>query len=511
MTDAALVSLEGITRRFPGVTALDRLDLALMPGEVHVVLGENGAGKSTLVAILSGLQQPDAGVVRVAGRPVRLASPRRALALGIGTVFQHSMLVPSLTVAENVALGGRWWAPPDRAGLRRRIGALAAELGIAVDPDAVAGTLSLGERQQAEILRALMRGGRVVILDEATAMLTPRGAAELGALMRRLVAQGFAVLFITHKLAEAQAWGDRITVLCRGRKTGEIAPARLATLDRAAVGREALRLLFGEAAAEEAAQTPRRIAPAAAPPVLEIEALAAGDPAMPLADITFAIAGGEILGVAGIDGNGQRQLAEARAGQRPATAGRIRLDGRPLDALSVDDRRALGLRYVTDDRLGEGIVTTMAVSDNLVLKDIGRPPFWRRGVERRAEIDRHARALVAAFDVRTPAIDTPAGRLSGGNIQKVILARELDGVARAVIFAKPTNGLDVVNARAVRRRIREAAARGTAVLLFSTDLDELLDLSDRIAVMSRGRLVATVANDGSARARLGDLVSGIAA
>ncbi|WP_307269219.1 putative B6 ABC transporter ATP-binding protein [Labrys wisconsinensis] len=511
---APLVSLTGVTKRFPGVVANDAVSLDLLPGEVHVLLGENGAGKSTLVGMLSGLQQPDAGEICIDGKAQAITSPRRALDLGIGTVFQHAMLVPSLTVVDNLALGGPWWRRPDRAGLARRMAEVCRGIGIAVDPAAVTGHLSLGEQQQAEIVRALMRGSRVLILDEATAMLTPKGSEDLGALMRRLVAQGLAVVFITHKLNEALAFGDRITVLRLGRKVGEIGPERLKAMDAGTATAEVVRLMFGAAApvdaavGEAAAHAPRR---PAGPALLEVADLAADDPSTPLAGVALSVAAGEILGIAGIDGNGQKQLAEALAGQRPVRAGTIRLDGRPIEALDVGARRALGLRYVTDDRLGEGTVGAFPVATNLVLKEIGEPPFWSRGIDRPAALAAHARALVTAYDVRTPGIETPIGKLSGGNIQKALLARELSGSARAVIFAKPTYGLDVQNIRATRRRIREAAAGGMAILLISTDLEELLELADRIAVMARGRLVGTVGNDGEARRRVGEMMSGVAA
>ena len=502
-----IVTLDHVTKRFPGVVANDRVSFDLWPGEVHVLLGENGAGKSTLVGMLSGLQLPDEGGVLIDGHEVRISSPARALELGIGTVFQHSMLVPSLSVVDNMALGGPWWSRPDREGVARKMATVCADIGVTINPHAKVGTLSLGEQQQVEIVRALMRGSRVLILDEATAMLTPKGAEDLGALMGRLVKLGIAVVFITHKLNEALAFGHRITVLRLGRRVDEISPERLAALGPAAATAEIIRLMFGTDAAAQAAAPHQRRAPAA-PPVLRIEGLAVDDDSVPVAGIDLDVAPGEIVGIAGIDGNGQKQLAEAVAGQRRLATGRILLGEEAIERLDVGGRRHRGLRYVTDDRLGEGTVGTFPISLNLLLKQVGEAPFWRHGVEQPEAIAAHARRLVGEFDVRTPGIETAIGKLSGGNIQKALLARELSGEARAVIFAKPTYGLDVQNIRATRQRIREAADRGLAVILISTDLEEVLELSDRIAVMSRGRIVGLVDNDAAARNRVGELMSG---
>jgi simple sugar transport system ATP-binding protein len=511
---APIVELVGVTKRFPGVVANDRVDLAIRPGEVHVLLGENGAGKSTLIGMLSGLLHPDEGEIRIDQKPRAITSPRRALDLGIGTVFQHVMLVPTLSVAENIALGGSWWRRPNRKKLAGELRTTGDSIGVAVDPDAVTGSLSLGEQQQAEIVRALMRGGRVLVLDEATAMLTPKGAEELGALMRRLVGRGFAVIFITHKLREAFAYGDRITILRLGRKVGEIGPERLKAMGEAAVTAEIVRLMFGALppGSVGASTAPARASRAGrGRTVLEVSGLDVDDAQAAVRGINLSVAAGEILGIAGIDGNGQKQLAEALAGQRLAAAGKILLEGQEIQRLDVGERRRRGLRYVTDDRLSEGTVASFPVATNFLLKQIGDAPFWQRGIVRPAAIAAHARRLISDFDIRTPGEATPIGRLSGGNIQKALLARELSGPARVVIFAKPTAGLDVQNIVATRRRILAAAGAGIATILVSTDLDELLELSDRIAVMSHGRLVGTVARGDDARRQVGELMVGIAA
>jgi ABC-type uncharacterized transport system ATPase subunit len=509
-----IVALEGVTKRFPGVVANDGIDLAIRPGEVHVLLGENGAGKSTLIGMLSGLQQPDEGRILVDGEPTAIRSPRHALALGIGTVFQHMMLVPTLTVAENLLLGGPWWQRPKTEELEARVAEITGTLGITVRLHAKVSELSLGEQQQVEILRAMVRNSRLLILDESTSMLTPKGIDELGALMRRLVEQGLAIVFITHKLKEAAAFGDRISVLKLGRKVGEIPPERFCALGEQAIISEIVELMFGKRKDDpEAADRPVRAIHAEAAALLQVQDLAVAptDDAPGLSSISFDIRAGELLGIAGIDGNGQKQLAEALAGQRAIVGGSVRLEGAPIEALGVGERRQRGLRYLTDDRLGEGTVGTFPVSVNFFLKQVGAAPFWRRGVEQRAEIDRRAAQLVREYDVRTPSLKTPVARLSGGNIQKVLLARELAEGAKVVIFNKPTYGLDLANTLASRQRIRDTAARGLAVLLISTDLEELLSMCDRIAVISNGSIVGTVENVDDARTKVGRLMIGLAA
>lgn len=511
--EAPIVSLEGVTKAFPGVVANDNVDLEIIPGEVHVLLGENGAGKSTLIGLLSGLQQPDSGKIQIDGSDRSITSPRHALSLGIGTVFQHAMLVPTLTVGENLLLGGPWWERPRKERLRAKVEEISNSLGITVDLDAYAHDLSLGEQQQVEILRALIRDSRVLILDESTSMLTPTGIEELGALMRRLVERGLAIIFITHKLNEAVSFGDRISVLKLGRKVGEIGPERFKTLDKAQLTTEIVELMFGGQHDESEASFHRpNPVVATDPPILQVSGvtLASTSTAPGLDAINLSLHAGELLGIAGIDGNGQKQLADALSGQIRIDAGSIALNGSPIESLSVGERRDAGLRYLTDDRLGEGTVATFPVSLNFLLKQIGSPPFWRTQIENRQEIDKNAERLIREYDVRTPSAHTPVGRLSGGNIQKVLLARELADGAKAVIFNKPTYGLDLSNTVATRQRIRDIAASGLGVLLISTDLEELLELCDRIAVIDTGSIVGTVENGENARTEVGRLMIGLA-
>jgi simple sugar transport system ATP-binding protein len=505
-----IVELQAVTKRFPGVVANDNVSLSFHAGEVHVLLGENGAGKSTLIGLLAGVQQPDGGSLHVDGRPTVIANPARALALGIGTVYQHAMLVPTLTVVENLLLGGPWFRRPDREAAAARLANDGRTFGIHLDAHALAGDLSLGQQQQVAIVRALWRGSRLIVLDEPTAMLSPHGTEELIGIMRRLATEGFGVVFITHKLDEALAAGDRVTVLRQGRVEGALAPADLKILTPDVARARIAAWMFAQADAGDA-RPERRSSTDAEGAKLEVQNLTVRSAGrIPLLDhVSFDVAAGEIFGVAGVDGNGQRELAEALAGQIEPD-GSIRLAGADISGLDVAARYRAGVRYVTDDRLHEGTVGGFSVADNLVLKMIGAAPFWRRGFANRDAIETHAATLMAAFDVRAPGPRTPVGRLSGGNIQKVLLARELSGEARMVIFSKPTHGLDLRNIGAVRQRIRESAARGIVTVLISTDLEEILELSDRVGVMLGGRMVGVVQNDLQARAQITALMTGVA-
>jgi len=513
-----IVELIGISKSYPGVQANDDISLTLWPGEVHCLLGENGAGKSTLIGILSGLVHPDAGRIRVDGGEAAIDSPRTALELGIGTVYQHSTLIPALSVLENLMLGDTRRLTLDANGARERLVELAGRLGVEVDPEVRATDLALGAQQQVEIIKALWRGSRVLILDEPTSMLTPQAFAELEKVLGRLKEEGQAIVFITHKLHEALSLGDRISVLRHGRLVGSIEPGELASKAHDELREQLLERMFGEETraltdvAELHDELPERertthVETESMLELREVSAAGVGTE-MGIEDISLSLAEGEILGVAGIDGNGQRALAEVISGQRAPTAGQVRLYDAHVNRLSVAARQKLGLRYVTDDRLGEGIVSMLPVSLNLFLKRIGQAPFWRRGRIQRAVIDSRAEKLVKDFDVRTPSVQTRAGTLSGGNIQKVILARELAFEPRVVVFHKPTYGLDVRTTTAVRDQIRKLAQGGGAALVISTDLDELLEICDRIAVLSRGRLVGELENGPGAARRIGELMVG---
>jgi simple sugar transport system ATP-binding protein len=541
----AVAALRGVTKRFPGIVALDAVSLEFHPGEIHVLLGENGAGKSTLVSLLAGMQQPDEGDILIDGAPATIDSPRRSMDLGIGAVFQRVLLVPSLTVIENLMLGGSWLKPLARAAALRRFEELSSLLGTRIDPHAPVSGLSLGEQQQVEITRALWRDEKLLLLDEPTSMLTPQGVADLGRMMQRLKEKGVALILITHKLLEAYDFGDRISVLRLGRFAGDIGPQRLQAMSEAERTDTVIGLMFGTDGAPAAGATAATATtaasatatPAAAsdpsreeelaillgkklrrantvdrskPATLSVHALStAPDFAeTPLHAVNFDLWSGEVLGIAGVDGNGQKHLAEVLAGQRPSWQGRIELAGSDITRGRVPERRQRGVRYVTDDRLGEGTVGTFSVAANLVLKEIGSPPYWRRGISDWELIHESAREQIRRNDIRTPSELTPVGKLSGGNVQKVLLARELDAEANVAILNKPTYGLDLHNQRLALDRIVAAAGRGVALIVISTDLDELLEVSDRIGVMFQGRLAGIVDNDDGALDKIRRLMAG---
>ncbi len=512
------VELIEITKAFPGVIANDHISLAAMPGEVLCLLGENGAGKSTLMSIISGLYQPDSGHIKVGGREVRIDSPRHGRELGVGMVYQHLSLIPTLTVLENLMMGANPGLVLDRGAARTRLAELAAALGVQVDPGVRAGSLALGQQQHIEIIKALWSGSRVLILDEPTSMLTPQGAAELQGVLRGLKSKGLAIIFITHKLHEAIEVGDRVVVLKLGRVVGQLGPDERAATSPHEIQERIITMMFGEADAPQA-----DVAELREPAVVErTPVIVSTEPLLELVDVSaegangqhgiehvsLAVHGGEVVGVAGIDGNGQRAFAEVIAGQRRPSAGDIRLAGTSIGRTAVSARQRMGLRYVTDDRLGEGVVAGWPVSINLVLKRIGQEPYWTRGTADRAAIDTTARELIAEFDIRTPSPQTRIGKLSGGNIQKAIIAREVAFEPRVVVFNKPTHGLDVRTTLAVRERIREMARHGVAMVVISSDLDELIDICDRVAVIDAGEIVGVVNNGPGAATRIGELMVG---
>lgn len=522
---APTLRVRDLTKRFGEVVANDGVSLDAWPGEVHCLLGENGAGKSTLIAMLAGLQQPDSGMIELDGTAATISAPAVALGKGIAIVYQHSALIPSMTVLENLMLGQSEGLLLDRAQARARLADLEVTLGASLNPDARVSELGLGQQQQIEIAKATWGGTppRVLVLDEPTSMLSRRGVEQLEASIRALTAQGVAVILVTHKLDEALALGDRVTVLREGRVVRRFEAAELKSGDEDRARVSILDAMFGGAlvaapavALAQSGVPQRGSAPAksssfdsASPEVLRLEHVSTSTgEGTPLADVSLSVRGGEVLGIAGIDGHGQRHLAEIVAGQRVPVSGRVLLDGDDITGSSVRERQRLGVRYVTDDRLHEGIVGSFSVALNLLLKRIGERPFWRFGRENREAVNAHAAGLIEQYGIRASSAATPAGTLSGGNIQKILLARELENEPRVVVFNKPSYGLDLKTVRLVHEQIRSLAAAGTAVLLISTDLDELVELADNIAVISAGRIVGQVENHGRARERIGELIAG---
>ena len=465
--------------------ANDGIDLDVPAGQIHALLGENGAGKTTLMNVLYGLTQPDEGEILIDGRPMRLRSPRDAIDAGIGMVHQHFMLVPVFTVAENVVLGREPTRPLgllDRRKARREVLELSNRYGLSVDPDAYVEHLPVGVQQRVEIVKALMGHANVLILDEPTAVLTPGETEELFRIMRDLKASGRSILFISHKLKEVQAIADSVTVLRRGRVVGSPPPtATDAELASMMVGRDVELVVHKDVAKPGAV-------------VLAVDHLAVLDETGRRAvdDVTFEVHAGEILGIAGVQGNGQTELCKALLGLLPVEGGTVTLEGRDITGDSTRDVLDSNVGYVPEDRQEDGLVEAFSVSENLVLDVYDQSPFSSGLVLHPDRIDESARRSMAGFDIRASSIDVPVKTLSGGNQQKVILARELGRETHLLVANQPTRGLDVGSIEFVHRRIVASRDRGAAVVIVSTELDEIYALSDRIAVMYEGRIVGIV-------------------
>jgi general nucleoside transport system ATP-binding protein len=480
----AAVALRGITKRFPAVVANDGVDFTAAPGEVHALLGENGAGKTTLSNILTGLYRPDEGELELFGQPAEFHSPRDAIDAGVAMVHQHFKLVTPFTVAENVVLGdqrdiGRSFLLRPRA-IEARVAELSGRYGIAVDPRARIWQLSVGEQQRVEILKALYQDARVLILDEPTAVLTPQEADALFETIRAMADDGRTVIFISHKLHEVKAVADRVTVLRRGRSVATVAAAE-------ATPRSLAALMVGHEV--EIGRRPNEGAQLGEP-VLELEDVSAeGDRSGgALRDVSLAVRRGEILAVAGVAGNGQRELAETIVGIRPRTSGTLRVAGRALRGADPREAIAAGIAYVPEDRLGTGVAPGLSIASNVVLKSYRRPPVSRGPLLRLGRIRMLAQRLMQQYDVRAPGPHVPAWHLSGGNLQKLVLAREFSSAPVVLVAAAPTRGLDVAGIETVHAYLREAASNNVGVLLISEDLDEILALADRIAVMFEGEI-----------------------
>ena len=501
------VELRGITKRFPGVVANEDVDLTVEAGQVHALLGENGAGKSTLMNILYGLYRQTEGQILLDSVPTDLSSPADAIANGIGMVHQHFMLVPVFTVAENVMLGveptrsGRGGVL-DRNAARRRVEDLSERHGLDVDPDALIEDLPVGVQQRVEILKALYRKADCLILDEPTAVLTPSEIDDMLGIVRKLADEGRSVIFISHKLREVMEIADTITVLRRGRVVETLAPEdcdeqKLAT---AMVGRDVQLVVDREEAAP--AET-----------VLRVKDLRVRDDRdqLAVADVSLDVRAGEIVAVAGVQGNGQTELVEGIVGLRRPTAGSVELDGTVVTGASTARMVDLGVAHVPEDRQRDGLVGTFPVADNFVLNLTRRKPFASGIRINRKAIRQNAEQLVRDFDVRTASVDTAVGTLSGGNQQKVIVGREMSHASRLLVLSQPTRGLDVGSIQYIHRRIVEARDAGLAVLLNSSELDEVLALADRVVVMYRGSVIGEVSGAEATRESVGLLMAGATA
>ena len=496
--------MTGITKRFPGVVANDMVDFELRSGEIHTLLGENGAGKSTLMRILYGLYKADEGEIRIDDEQVSIGSPAEAIRHGIGMIHQHFMLVPTLTVAENVALGlrssRRFVTDLDRVSARIR--ELSQAYGLKVEPDPYVWQLSVGERQRVEIIKALYRNVSILVLDEPTAVLTPQEVEDFFHILRKMAADGRSLVFISHKIREVLELSDRITVLRAGRTVGTVTAGDVTRSDLA-------RMMVGR----EVAGVHTQAAPGTGDPRLEISGLTVrGDRGTDsVRDLDLRVAGGEIVGIAGVSGNGQRELAEAIAGLRPPAAGSIRIEGVELAGRRPAEIRGAGLGYVPEERMRDGVIGDFSVADNLVLVDSRSGAYSKWGFLRNHVIRSRCRELVASFDVKTPGLDTPARNLSGGNIQKLIMARELSREPRLLLVAQPTRGIDVGASEYIHRRLLEQRAKGTAILIISEDLDEVLAISDRVLVMYEGRIIGERDPSSTTRESFGLMMAGVAA
>jgi ABC-type uncharacterized transport system ATPase subunit len=496
------LNMQGITKRFPGVLANDQVDFDVRSGEVHALLGENGAGKTTLMKVLYGMYHADEGQIILNDEQVIIQSPTDAINLGIGMIHQHFMLVESLTVAENVALGLRSTREPltDLDKVSKRILDLAEIYRLEIDPNAYIWQLSVGQQQRVEIIKALYRGAALLILDEPTAVLTPQEVDEFFSIIRDMAKDGHALIFISHKLHEVIDISDRVSVLRDGKKVGtyQTGDATKADLARWMVGRE---VDFRPAIADVQKGEIR----------LKIENISCrSDRGTPgLKEVDLEVHSGEILGIAGVSGNGQRELAEVITGLREKTSGRIELDGKDISSLPPIERTDRSLSYIPEERMRDGMIKDFTVAENLILREYHKKPFSNLGLLDLKAIEDHSERLITNFQIKTPSQETLAKSLSGGNIQKVVVARELSREPRVIIAAQPTRGLDVGAMEYVRERLLEERKNGTAILLISEDLDEIFALADRIAVIYEGQIMGVVDRGAATPEKLGLLMAGV--
>jgi len=498
------MEMQGIVKKFPGVLANDDVNFDVQAGEIHALLGENGAGKSTLMKILYGLYQPDGGQILLNGQPIQIHSPTDSINQGIGMIHQHFMLVNNLTVAENVALGLTEYSGRrlDLQAVSARITELTQRYNLEIDPGATISDLAVGQRQRVEIIKALYRGAALLVLDEPTAVLTPQEVDELFVIFRQMAQDGHALIFISHKLHEIFALTDRVTVLRDGRVVGTRPTAEVTKemLAQMMVGREVT--FERDRAGAELGEA--RLA-------LENVTVKNEQGKAVLNNVNLTVHSGEIVGVAGVSGNGQKPLAEAIAGLQPLSQGEVALDGRAATKQSPSQRLENGLSYIPEERMHDGVVKDFTVSENLILQDHSRPPFSRSIFLNFKSIVGHAKRMIGEFNIKTPHQDTLVKNLSGGNIQKVVMARELSRQPRVLIAAQPTRGVDIGAIEYIHSQLLQQRSDGLATLLISEDLDEIRNLSDRIAVMFDGEIMGIVDNDKTTVEELGLMMAGEAA
>jgi len=495
------LELRGITKRFGSLTANDAIDLAVGDGEIHAILGENGAGKSTLMNVVYGLLQPDEGSISVDGKEIKIESPLDALAAGIGMVHQHFMLIPVFTVAENIVLGHektKRLGILDLESARKEILRVSAEYNFEIDPDALVENLPVGLQQRVEIIRALIYDAKVLILDEPTAVLTPQETDELLRNMKKLKAKGTSIVFITHKLREVKEAADKITIIRRGKVVGTASPS--------ASQEELASLMVGRPVSLDVDKNAAKLGGV----TLAVSNLTISDHTgrSLVKNVSFEVRAGEILAVAGVQGNGQSELAEAIVGLQEHVTGKIELEGRDITKASVRDALHAGIAFVPESREEDGLISSFSIEENLILDLHDLPPYAKGPVISQSVVSTQAEKLVKEFDIRAQSAKDPASSLSGGNKQKVVLARELSRPVKLVVASQPTRGLDVGSIEFVHERIIAERDAGRAVLLFSTELDEVSALADRIAVMYRGEFIAIVPADTS-REELGLLMAGV--
>jgi simple sugar transport system ATP-binding protein len=500
---APILEPRGITKRFPGVLANDHIDLVLEEGEIHALLGENGAGKTTLMNILYGLYDQDEGEVVVRGDTVDIQSPNDAIDVGIGMVHQHFMLVPVFTVTENVMLGQeaiRAGDFLDRKSAAARVRQISEQYKLEVDPEAYVRDLPVGVQQRVEIIKLLYREADILILDEPSAVLTPQEVEELFKIMHSLIDQGKSIIFITHKLKEVLEVADSITVIRRGKVIGSTKPAE-------ADQRKLAEMMVGRQVQLELDKEP----PQVGDPMLEVKDLVVLDDRNQVAvnKVSLDVRAGEVLGIAGVQGNGQTELVEALTGMRESEEGEISLFGHDIAKATPRQVTELGVGHVPEDRQRDGLILSFPVADNLVLNNYYFPPYTKGVVMQKEAILENANTLIDEFDIRTPNAMTSAGSLSGGNQQKVIVAREFSRPIKVLVASQPTRGLDVGSVEYIHGRIIEKRGAGCAVLLVSTELDEIMELSDRIAVMYRGQIVDILSAEKTTKEDVGLLMAGV--